>query len=244
MEWTWTEIISLALVQSGVLGLGQPVSASQSAYGLKRLNLLLDELDGEGLALPAFDSAIIFNTLVGQAKYLLGPGGGAAYTVRPEQIITGTCTITSNPIVRNQLVPIAYADYTLIPVPSNGGQPWNYSVNQKWPQMELFLYPVPSAIYPITLNCKVKWISTVGSPDLNPFTVAEVPSGYANGLVDILALKMAEPYRLDTDTLRLKAANARFMMTSMVYNQARSIQQTMPIGLFPWQIGITGRNPW
>lgn len=246
MTWTWTEIISLALVQSGNVGLGQIATAQQASFGMKRLNLLLDELDGEGLALPAFDSDITFDTTAGVAEYGLGPDSGSnpVNGVRPETIVTGTCVVSTGPTNRQQMVEMSYPDYTLIPVPSSPGVPWNYVINPTWPNMLVSLYPTPAAVYPIVFTCKIKWIDTVGEPSVNPFSVAEVPSGYASGLVELLTLKLAEANRLDTDTMRVKAANARYMMTSQVYNQNRSRMATMPMGIMPWNTGKSGLNPW
>lgn len=243
MTWTWTEIIRLALVRSGMVGLGQIPNASQSAIGMDALNLLLDEWDGEGLALPAFSYEIGFSTVAAQARYLLGAGSPTAYAVRPETIITATCTIASNPVTRITMAEIPFPMYQTIPVPSTQSQPWNYAINPTYPQMEFWLYPSPNAVYPITLTCKIKWEDTVGEPSLNPFEVAEVPSGYPTALVDNLALKIAENYRLDTTTLINKARNSKAMMGQTVGNQNSLANKGIPQGLFSWNIMTAGRNP-
>lgn len=244
MTWTWTEIIRLALVRSGMVGLGQTPNATQSVIGEDALNLLLDEWDGEGLALPPFDASITFNTVGAQARYLLGPGSGAANTIRPETIIVGTCTIASSPATILTMTSMAFPAYQMISVPATSGQPWNYAINPKYPQMELFLYPTPNAVYPITLTCKVKWVDTVGEPSLNPFAEAEVPSGYPTALVDNLALKIAENYQLESATLINKARNGKAMIGQTVGNQNNKSQNMgLPTGLFSWNIITSGRNP-
>jgi hypothetical protein len=243
MVWTWTEIISLALVRSGLIGLGQVVSASLMTDGKKALSLLLDEWDGAGLALPNFSTDISFTTQAGRAQYLLGPGSPNDVAIRPETIVTGTCTIASNPITRVTMAPMSYPDYTMIPVPSTQSQPYNYAVNETFPQMQVYLYPTPAIQYPITLTCKVKWSATVGWPDLNPFAQVEVPSGYVTALVDNLALKLAENYRLETSTLQNKAKTARSMVSLAVAGQNNAAAAKMPIGLFSWNIITAGRNP-
>lgn len=243
MEWTWESIIRLALVRSGILGLGEIADAEQFSDGKNTLSLLLDEWDGEGMALPSFDAEIEFNTVSDQAEYRLGPGSPSAYSVRPETIITGTVNTSGGPVATwMTMAKIPYPDYRMIPVPSTSGQPWNYAINELWPQMRVWLYPTPSGVYPVRFTCKVKWAQTVGWPDLNPFTVAEVPSGYASALVDNLALKLAESQRLDTDTLQNKARTAKMMIALAVANQNR-VQTQMPIGLFSWDILKAGYNP-
>lgn len=244
MTWTWTEIISRALVRSGLLGRKQIPDPSMYVEGKEELSLLLDDWDGQGLALPAFDSEIEFNTVAGQALYWLGEGPETeAYAVRPETIVIANCTIASNPAVIMTMAPMDYSTYKMISVPDTQSQPWNYAVNESWPQMQLFLYPTPNAIYPITLSCKVKWESTVGNPDLNPFVTAEVPSGYANALVNGLALRIAEKYKLDSTTLEAKDRNSRLLLGLAVANQAAAAMTQQPRGLFSWNILTAGRNP-
>jgi hypothetical protein len=244
MTWTWADIIRLALVRSGLVGVGQVATAAQLVEGEAALNLLLDEWDGDGMALPSFSTNITFDTVAGVAKYTLGPAGDVS--TRPETIVTGTCTIAGGGLITKiTMAPMSYPAYTMIPVPQTQSQPWNYAINETWPQMEFFLYPTPNAVYPIILNCKVKWAATVGDPDLNPFVIAQVPSGYATALVDNLALKMAENYRLETKTLETKAKSARNMIALAVggQNAAAAALQELPIGIFSWNIITAGKNP-
>jgi hypothetical protein len=242
MTWTWTEIISRALVRSGILGRGQIATADMYTEGRQELDLLLDQWDGDGMALPSFDASITFNTVANQAAYTLGPGGSNA--VRPESIVSGTVNVTpGGSAVWMTMVPISFPAYQEIPVPSTSGQPWNYAVNETWPQMGVLLYPTPAAVYPVKFTCKIKWADTVGAPDLNPFEVAEVPSGYAVALVDNLALQMAQKYRLDTGTLENKARNGKTMIALAVANQASMNMARQPVGLFSWNILTAGRNP-
>lgn len=243
MTWTWEQVISLALVRSKRVGRNQPIAAEDISVGKEALNLVLDKLDGQGLALPSFSTNITFNTVPLQAKYLLGPGSGAAYTVRPESIITATCQTSSNPIVRVAMTPLTYEGYTTIWVPSNPGLPWNYAVNQTFPQMEVYLYPNPNTIYPIVLNCKVKWAATAGDPNTDWFAVAQVPSGYASALVDIIALEIAEIDEIQSQSLKDKADYARFVIASAVARQQPMSSREIPIGIFGNNVIMAGRNP-
>jgi hypothetical protein len=214
--------------------------------GRKALELLLDEWDGQGLALPNFDADITFNTVAGQAQYLLGPvspSAPVANAIRPETIITVTCTIATNPVSRVTLAEMSFPAYQQIPVPSTESQPYNYAINQTWPRMEFYLYNTPNAVYPITITAKVRWAATVGEPSLNPFDQVDVPSGYVNALVDNLSLKLAENWRMETPTLVNKARNGRSMIALAVYDQQTRDRTTVPQGLFSWTIIQTGRNP-
>ena len=78
MAWTWEEILTDALSLSGILGEGQVVDASMLENARTRASKLLDELDGNGIALPVFSTDVEFNTVTGQTEYNLGgffPGG-------------------------------------------------------------------------------------------------------------------------------------------------------------------------
>ena len=242
MTWTWVEVIRLALSASGVVGKGETVTAPDSQEGMDLLKLLLDEWDGIGLALPAFDIQVAFNTVANQAEYLLGAGSPNAYAVRPESILGVQVNISQSATpIWNVLSPLDFASYQQIPVPSVTSIPFNYSVNPTWPQMSLNLYPTPNAIYPLRVLSKVKWSTTINAPDLNPFAYAEVPSGSVHALIDNLALKLAMKNRLTTQELVNKAYNARYMLTSALINQGKNQQQ--PIGLMGAQIFLGGRNP-
>ncbi len=244
MTWTWAEIKRLALVQSGMLGLGQVATAAQANIAGDCLNLQLDEWDGEGLSLPDFNHEITFNTVAGQSKYLLGPGMGNAYAIRPETVILATLVIATGPEVRQVMREIPFPGYQAISVPETESQPWNYAINPSYPQMEFWLYPEPSGIYPIHLTCKVKWVDTVGEPSANPFATAEVPSGYANALVSNVALKIAKRYRLTTPDMINDARSTKAMIGQTVGNQNNKMANGgTPQGLFSWNIITAGRNP-
>lgn len=255
-SWTWREIVDQALTDSGLVGKNQPVKDTERQIGERLLSFLLDELDGEGIALPSYDQQIIFNTVGGQAKYLLGPDSNPPFTdaspastFRPESIITGNATISTNPNVDIALYEIDFPNYTNISVKSTQSQPYNYALNPTWPQAELYLYPTPDRVYPISLFCKVKWQFTqtgtteVGAPVENPTNVAQLPSGFSNALKDCLAFKIAKSYELETEQLRLSANQGKFLMASRVMNQNTPDWNKSPRGVFPWNIGISGRNP-
>jgi hypothetical protein len=268
VTWTWQEIIRLALFRSGVLGKGQIPSPVEFTEGMDCLKLLLDEWDGKGLALPDFSTDIVFPCVPGQEKYLLGVGPGSAFATRPEAIMTARIKISDGPpAVFFQVDPISFTDYRKIPVPSTPSQPTSYAVNEKYPRMEVYLYPSPSQAYSVSLTCKVKWISTLGIPSLypwnvealglnedvlgnppdqvfgslmvNPFAVAATPSGYTTALVDSLALKIAQNNRLETQTLVSKANSALSMMVANLAGQKKDLP-AQGIDAYPWDLVRAG----
>jgi hypothetical protein len=246
MDWTWSQVFSLAQVQSGLLGRGQVANASILNDSILMASLLLDEWDGQGLALPDINTGVTFNCTAGTAKYLLGKdalGVAGATSIRPETIVTATLTLVSSPVQRVQLTDMGMAAYTLLPIPSTQSMPFNYALNRKWPQAEFYLYPTPDKAYPVTLNSKVKWADTITAPDINPFAVAQVPSGFPAALVANIALKLAKRYRMETPTLINDAESTRFTLMSQVYRQYRSDSRDIPDGIFSDTLLKSGLNP-
>lgn len=245
MTGTWEEIFTNSLFRAGILGRGQIMTASMLAEAQSTMKLLLDELDGEGLALPVMSIDVAFNTVVNQEKYVLGKGvfDPPANPIRPETVLTGTVEIESGlqPVVV-PLSPMAFVNYRTIPSPKVTGQPFQYSINPKWPQSDLYLYPVPSQIWPINLTCKVRWVDTVGDPACNICAIAQLNSGFTNALTDIQALRLAENNRLETSTLQKKADKGKYLMTQQMWNQHPDLESRAP-DAFPWTLVQAGTNP-
>lgn len=241
MDWTWSKVFSLAQVRSGLLGRGQVAGAPLLADSIDMAMLCLDEWDGQGIALPDLYTTVTFNTVAGTALYHLGTGGAAA--VRPETIVTATLTINATPAQRVQLTEIPMQEYTLIPIPSTQSQPFHYAFNPKWPQADFYLYPTPPMAYPVTLNCKVTWATTITTPDINPFAIISAPSGYAAALVSNIALKLAQRNRMETPSLIAEAASARYTLTAQVVTQYRGNSHDVPMGVFSDTIIRSGVNP-
>lgn len=235
MTWSWDRMFTDALFRSGVLGQSEAVDASMLEQARQTANLLLDELDGEGIALPVFSLDVTFNTVTGQERYLLGPSG--ANSIRPETIIDAQLRLTGgDQPVFFDLVPLDFRAYReQIVVPKTLSQPINFAWNPAWPQGEFYLWPTPSQVWQVRLTAKVKWINVVGEPSDNIYADAELPSGYNNGFVDLLTLKLAENNRLDTETMRNKAARAKYLMATYTWSQTPEIPSG-EASAFPWNI--------
>lgn len=246
MDWTWSQVFSLAQVQSGLLGRGQVANASLLNDSVLMASLLLDEWDGQGLALPDINTAVTFNTVAGTALYTLGKDASqnpGSTSIRPETIVTATLTLVSSPVQRVQLTDMGMTGYTLLPIPSTQSLPFNYAYNRKWPQGEFYLYPTPDKAYPVTLNCKVKWADTITAPDVNPFAVVQVPSGFPAALVANIALKLAKRYRMGTPEMAAEAESTCYTLMSQVYRQYRSDRRDVPDGIFSDTLIKSGVNP-
>jgi len=247
MAWTWEEILTDALSLSGILGEDQQVDPAMLESARVRARKLLDELDGKGIALPVFSTDVIFNTVAGQPRYVLGTGADAspASPIRPEQILNAQVQLVggSNPvwIPLTRLSFLDYRDY--ITVPGNQSQPINYTWNPAWPQGELFFWPNPNQIYPIRLTCTLKWIDVVGNPDTNWYADAELPSGYTDAFTNILAYRLAQWRRLTDSEGSLKSRAMESMYTMTTYSADKVPRIKTRPSAFPWDIAKAGINP-
>jgi hypothetical protein len=248
MASTWEEIYSDSLSLSGILGQGQIIDAATLDSAKARAKNLLDELDGEGIALPVFDIDVEFDTVPGQNKYVLGTGSDAspASPIRPETIVTGEIQIQpgAQPVYL-PLTEITFPQYRHnISVPNNPAQPWDYALNPKWPQADLYLWPTPSSIWSIRFTCKVKWVTTLGDPNANVYAFAELPSGFTNAFTNMLAYRLAKWRRLDTPELKADSERGKFVMASYTWKQAYQLRKAnnAPTA-FPWNVIKAGMNP-
>ncbi len=248
MASTWEEIFTDSLSLAGILGQGQIANAAVMNDAKIRAKNLLDELDGEGIALPVFDLDVEFNTVSGQSKYVLGTGSdlSPANPVRPETILDGEIRITGG----DQPVFLPLTEITIpqyrrnISVPNNLGQPWNYAFNPAWPQADLYLWPVPNQVWQIRFTTKVKWIDTVGDPNANVFAFAQLPSGFTNAFTDMLAYKLAKWKRLQTPELLNASTQGKYVMATYTWKQNYAIRKAAQAPTaFPWNIIKAGMNP-
>jgi hypothetical protein len=247
MAWTWEEILTDALSLSGILGEGQVVDPTMLESARVRASKLLDELDGEGMALPVFSTDIEFDTVSGQTRYVLGTGTDAspASAIRPEQILNMELQIQpgSQPvwIPMSRLSFMDYRDY--ISVPQNQSQPINYTWNPGWPQGDLYLWPAPNQVWRMRTTCTLKWIDVVGNPSNDWYANAELPSGFTNAFTDMLAYKLAQWRRLSDSAgdLKSKYTSAKYLMTTYSFNKVPRLN-TQPSS-FPWNINRAGMNP-
>jgi hypothetical protein len=245
MAWTWDEILTDALSLSGILGEDQQVDPSMLASAKIRASKLLDELDGKGIALPVFSTAVEFDTVGSQTRYVLGTGADAspASALRPELILDAEIQIQpGDQPVWIPLRKLAFQDYReYISVPRNQSQPINYAWNPGWPQGELYLWPSPNQIWKIRLTTTLKWIDVVGNPSDDWYANAALPSGYTNAFTDILAYRLAQLRRLSTDDLKSKAKAGEYVMSTYTMNHVPRVN-TKPSS-FPWDVNRAGLNP-
>ncbi len=246
MATTWEEIYRDSLSLSGILGEDEEINHTMLESAKVRARNLLDELDGEGIALPLFSTEVFFNTVAGQNQYVLGTGSdlSPANAIRPETIIDAEIRIQpgSQPVYL-PLTEITFPEYRRnILVPNTRSQPFNYAFNPKWPQADLYLWPTPSQIWQIRLTTKVKWVDTLGDPNANIFADASLPSGFTNAFTHMLAYRLASWRRLQTPELESKSTQGKYVMMAYTFKQ-RANKNVGGASAFGWNVTRAGMNP-
>lgn len=246
MASTWEEIYRDSLSLSGILGDDQEIDPAMLESAKVRARNLLDELDGEGIALPLFSTEVFFNTVSGQNRYVLGTGSDSppANPIRPETVIDAEIRIQpgSQPVYL-ELREITFPEYrSKILVPNTPSQPFNFAFNPKWPQAELYLWPTPSQIWQIRLTTKIKWVDTLGDPNANVFAQAELPSGFTNAFTNMLAYRLAKWRRLQTPELEEASSQGKYVMMANTWKQ-RVNKSMGGASAFGWNVTHAGMNP-
>ncbi len=180
------ELIRGAARLVNVIGTSEVLTADELVDGLASLNDLLEIWSTQNLAV--YGSAnVAFNTVAAQAAYTIGPTGQWV-TDRPVRINDDPyCTVSG---IDYPIDLIGQADYDLISLKTQPGQIIERMlyVNDN-PNGRVTLWPVPSAIVPVTLN-----IDRVLAQVPNVATLMVFPPGYLLAMRYALGILMAPDY--------------------------------------------------
>lgn len=144
---TVRKLINSALVLSGAVNKGADPDPDEYEDALELFNDMLGGWSTESLILPYIASAQ-YQTVAGQADYSLGPNGDWN-GFRPDKIKYAWYEWGGVTYPMTQLEYEQYGDIAVKSVSSTNPQGFMY--NASYPLAYIVLYPVPSAIIPITL---------------------------------------------------------------------------------------------
>lgn len=152
---TARDLITLALKDAGVNGVGQAPSAEDMSDSLVRLNSMIAQwAQRRWLVYHLIDVAF---QATGALSYSLGPGGDIP-TTRQAQIEAAFFVQTAG--VPGDLVSypldVLYAreEYNRIALKAMAGFPQLLFYDSGWPLGNVFIWPVPSSVYQIHLSVK------------------------------------------------------------------------------------------
>jgi hypothetical protein len=202
---TARNIVTDALIEIGVYDPLQPPSAEDSAFVLRKLNRLIDNMNAERQAVYAsvFQAFTLTPAL---QPHTIGPSGTVAVAQRPVSV-DGAMLVLNN-VTPNVDVPIRIRDkewWLGLSVPAlTNSMPTDLYYEPAWPNGKLNFWGVPTTAYGVVLLIRAL---------LSQFTLATtfyLPPGYQDAITLTLAEEICTPFRKQpTDRLTLSAMRAR-----------------------------------
>ena len=189
---TVLQLIEDALGLTNAVGTDQTLTADESTDALRVFNDLVEDWSTQNLAV--WDQANqTFNTIANQGTYTIGTGGDWA-TTRPvhiEPVAFSTVNGATFPCVA-----MTQEEANLIAVPTQTQEyPTRFLYVNDYPLGLITLWPVPSAVTPVTfsINRVLAQIPAVG-------TTVAFPPGYAKAVKYALAVELAPVFGQKTTT--------------------------------------------
>lgn len=222
---TAVDLITLALKDIGALGVGQAISAEDTADALATLNMMLDTWQIERLMVyHLIDTA---KQSTGAQSYTVGVGGDFNIT-RPIKINAAYARLQSSgagSAVDYRISMIdAREDYSRISLKTLSSFPEWAFYDSAFPLGNLFLYPVPNSSYElhiVTMDVLPQFPTAA--------TVINLPPGYKAAIRFNLAVWLGGSYQLDVPGSIQKLAASTKRSIRRMNNQIP--QLTMPRGL-------------
>ena len=228
---TPNDIITLALRDSGVLGVGQAPQSQDIADGLRRLNMMLAQWNRKRFLV--FHLLDISCPCTGAQTYTVGPGGDFN-TPRPDKLEAAYLRQTYIASPNNTDWPLkiiqSYEDYSRICVKYQGNIAYGVFYDAAFPTGILRPWPLPSNLYEIHLIVKAQLASfTELNQDYN------LPPEYEPALHYGLCARLRPAYGMGPDSSITALANDALQTIRSA--NAASPTMKMPKGLY-------GRGAW
>lgn len=228
-----SQLIQDALALTNAVGVDQTLTAAETTDALRILNDLIEDWSTQTLAIYGLANQT-FNTAAGQATYTVGVAGNWN-TNRPVRINADAYSTIQGATF--PCVPITQAEYDSISIKTQQQEyPDYYLYVNEYPLGLVTLWPVPSAVTPITFSMDMLLQSVT-----NAATVLEFPPGYMNAFKYALAVMLAPSFGskirdypdvvaiADRSLGNIKRANSknkqRVMRSDPIYSDADGGQQ-------------------
>jgi hypothetical protein len=221
---TAVDLITLALKDIGALGIGQAISAEDTADALATLNMMLGQWQGERLSVYHLVDTAIPST--GAQSYTVGAGGNfniqrpIAINAAYARLNAGSATPIDYPIA----VIDSREDYSRIALKALQSFPSYVYYDPAFPLGNLIFYPVPNntfELHIVTMEALPQFAA--------PATVVSLPPEYMAAIRYNLALYLAPSYQIEPQRALVQLAmNAKRVVKRMNW-QGQSM--TMPRGL-------------
>jgi hypothetical protein len=221
---TAVDLITLALKDIGALGIGQAISAEDTADALATLNMMLGQWQGERLSVYHLVDTAIPST--GAQSYTVGAGGNfniqrpIAINAAYARLNAGSATPIDYPVA----IIDSREDYSRIALKALQSFPSYVYYDPAFPLGNLIFYPVPNntfELHIVTMEALPQFAA--------PATVVSLPPEYMAAIRYNLALYLAPSYQIEPQRALVQLAmNAKRVVKRMNW-QGQSM--TMPRGL-------------
>jgi len=206
------DLINLALLDAGVIGVGQTANAEDTNNAYTRLQFLIKQWDRKRYLVFQMQETGLTST--GAQSYSIGPGGQFNLPVRPDRLDNGCYfrqLVQSSP---NQVdYPLelieSWEDYSRICLKKLSTFPAYVFYDPGFPLGTVYFWPVPQAgIYEMFLLSKISLSNLITSQTLVLDSI--LPNEYFQALYLTLAEILRTAYRLPVDPiLSQRAKEAR-----------------------------------
>lgn len=219
------DLITLALQQAGVVGIGQPASAEDANSAFTLANMMLGQWNAKRwLVYHLLDVSCVGT---GAQSYTIGPGGDFD-TLRPDRI-EGAYVRLLNTAASNQVdYPLrllqSMEDYSLVGQKGLIGFPQYAFLDSDFPLGRLYLWPIPTGVYEVHVLIKSELASFA---DLA--TEITLPAEYQEAIMYNLAARLRPQYQLPPDGTVTALARAAL-------NTIRNSNSQIPALLMPVEL--------
>lgn len=192
---TVLDIVTLALKDAGIVGLGQTPSATDSNDAFTRLNWMLSSWQRKPW--NVWHTVDVAKVSTGAQSYTCGPGGDFSIAYRPEKLRSAFFRQTNPPnpnqVDYNLEILDSRDDYNRIPLKQMVAFPSYVYYDAAMPQANVFFWPVPqAAIYEMHI---VVTAQLAGFTSLQE-NVDYLPPEYFSALHSNLACVLRDAYGL------------------------------------------------
>lgn len=207
MAWPTTptagDVVTSALLELGVYGIDEPLSAEDKAFGLQKLQRLIDSINAQRELIFGI-SFQTFNLIASHGPHTIGPAGDFAVTPRPVDV--ASCSFILNSATANPVdLPVRMRDkdwWSANPLKSlQSSIVTDCYYNSGAPNGELNFFPISNVIAPVRLEL---W-SSIANP-VAYTTALTMPQGYSDLLVYNLAVALAPAFNANPSPLLIGLA--------------------------------------
>lgn len=201
---TIRDILTDAYLEAGIHAPGESLSDENAAFGLSKLNRLLDRWNAERLKVYAtLFSEFTFTPNL--SPHTIGPTGTFVVSQRPVSIESAqTILNTVSPPVKTPIRMQDAAWWASVTVPGvTSTQPTDLYYNPTWPDGTLNFWPVPTIAYDVELQSRVL-LASVGLND-----TFSLPPGYQDAITLSVGEDLIPSYGVPEQTASGLRADAR-----------------------------------